>query len=244
MEVSSEMIEAIVFDFNGVIIDDEPIHARLISELAEREGLPIPGGDPVEAFLGLRDEECFARMLHEAGREAADDEIERLVSVKDARYLEVIKKTGIPIFEGVADFISAASKKWPLAVASGALTDEIKYVLKAEGLSEYFSVVVGANETANGKPAPDIYLLALNKLNRLLNTSIEASHCVAIEDSNAGMASARAAGMIVVGLCTSLPVEKIDDADLILPDLNKLTPETLTQHLAGLGSLTNAEAKG
>lgn len=227
MEISSKMIGAIIFDFNGVIIDDEPIHARLLTEIAAREGLTIPGGDPLEAFLGIRDEVCFERMLHDKGDSFDRVEIDRLTKLKDELYIAELTEKGIPLFSGITEFIEQAADRWPLAIASGALTEEICFVLQENNLDRFFKGIAGGDLAVEGKPAPDIYLAALDKLNAELDRPIGVGECLAIEDSPAGIASAHAAGMKVLALATSLDRQKLTAADAILERLDGVTVEDL-----------------
>jgi beta-phosphoglucomutase len=220
------MIRALILYFNGVIIDDEPIHVRLLSQMAAAHGLIVPGGDPGAVFLGRRDEECFAEMLAAAGRPAGPEEIARLCSEKDGLYLSEIAALGIPFFAGIGDFVESVAARWPLAIASGAAVNEIEYVLTVGGLAERFAAIAGGNEPARGKPAPDVYLLALAKLNRKLGLSIPPEACLAIEDSPVGLQSARAAGMLTLGVANTLTAGALA-ADVVVGALAGLTADSI-----------------
>jgi HAD superfamily hydrolase (TIGR01509 family) len=229
MEIPAAMIGAIIFDFNGVIIDDEPLHARLLTEIANQHGLTIPGGDPLAAFLGIRDEICFERMLRDKGDPFDKEDIARLTAFKDERYIKELTENGIPLFQGIESFIERVAEKWPLAIASGALSEEIRFVLRENNLDRYFRAIAGGDLKIKGKPAPDVYLAALELMNEQLARPVAAADCLAIEDSPVGITSARSAGMRVLALSTSVGGENLSEADAVLEHLNGVTVQDLVE---------------
>jgi HAD superfamily hydrolase (TIGR01509 family) len=211
------MLKAIVLDFNGVIADDEPVHCRLLREIIAPYGLHISEKDYYERFIVFRDEQAIQNALKEAGRDPSREEISRLVSEKQRRYMtEAVSE--IRVFPGVHEFIVSAAGVCPLAIASAAARHEIEAVLSHLGLSAYISHVVAAEDVARGKPAPDVYLAAIQRL-RTTVSGIEPSQTIAIEDTPGGVASARGAGLRVAAVLNSVSEEALSEADIVLEGL-------------------------
>lgn len=208
-----------MLDFNGVIVDDERVHCRLLGKVMAPFGLRITETDYFERYIVFRDEEAVSRALEEAGNEPSPETVARLVAQKRRLYLaEGLSE--IRVFPGVHDFIATAAASYRLAIASAAARQEIEAVLAHLNLSSYVSCVIAAEDVRDGKPAPDVYIEAITRL-RLLFTEIgglEPDEAVAIEDTPGGIASARAAGLHVAAVLNSFEESALKDADLILLD--------------------------
>lgn len=208
------MLKAIVLDFNGVIVDDEPVHCRLLREVMAPYGLHISEQDYYERYIVFRDEDAILRALTEAGKEPSGEEVDRLVAEKRRRYItEALSE--IRIFPGVHDFISSAAASYRLAIASAAARQEIEAVLNHLGLSAYISCVVAAEDVKNGKPAPDVYLEAIRRLQAMVG-DLGPSNAIAIEDTPGGVSSARAAGLRVAAVLNSFQQDALGGADIVL----------------------------
>lgn len=211
------MLKAIVLDFNGVIVDDEPVHCRLLGEVMAPFGLRITEKDYYERYIVFRDEEAVSRALEEAGEEPSSEAVAQLVAQKRRLYLTQ-GLSEIRVFPGVQDFIVAAAASYRLAIASAAARQEIEAVLAHLNLSSYVSCVIAAEDVKNGKPAPDVYIEAISGLNDLFEgvSGLKPHEAVAIEDTPGGIASARAAGLRVAAVLNSFEESALKDADVIL----------------------------
>ena len=129
--------------------------------------------------------------------------------------------SGGVLFPGASDCVKMCAARVPLAVASGALEPEIELVLESAGLREYFQAIASASDGVRGKPAPDLYLLAIAKL-REVNV-VEAASCIAIEDSHWGLQAAKRAGLRCVAVTHTYPATELSGADLIVDRLGDLT---------------------
>jgi beta-phosphoglucomutase len=130
----------------------------------------------------------------------------------------------------------AVSQKYPLAMASGALKDEVLMMIETAGIRHYFDAVVAAEDVTNGKPAPDAYLKALAELNKVhAGKNIQPGECLVVEDSKHGLQSARAAGMKSVAVCTSYPPEELQEADLVVPVLTAVRVSVIESLFGGNG---------
>jgi beta-phosphoglucomutase len=216
-------ITAIVFDFDGVLADSEMLHLRVYRELLEPSGVTISTEQYCERYLGSDDEGVFEQVAIDYGLLLGDEEIELLIAEK-ARRFEALVSSGEVLYPTAAACVRRLGAVWPLAIASGARRSEIELMLRGAGLSDAFAFIVAAGETDRGKPAPDPYVRAAE-----LHGVMPAA-CVAIEDSHAGLESARTAGMRTIGIATTYPRETLT-ADAVIDSLDEVTPD----FIRGLG---------
>ncbi len=222
-------IRAIVFDFDGVIANSEPLHFRAYRDVLAQAGVALAEKDYYARYLGYDDVGAFAQIARDRSIAWTREQIARLVRQK-AMLMEELEASQSVLFPGAADAIRRVAAVWPLAIASGALRPEIERVLQHEDLARYFVAVVGAEDTAASKPAPDPYLRAVELLSRETRTVLQAAQCVAVEDSRWGLESAKAAGLRTVAVTHTYGAESLDDvAEYVLPNLGSLTPEFLHQ---------------
>jgi HAD superfamily hydrolase (TIGR01509 family) len=218
-------LQAIVFDFDGVIANSEPLHLRAFQHtLADRQ-ITLTTEEYFSRYLGYDDVEAFRHVAIDRGIALSDDEIVGLVERK-GEYMQRLLSAGEVLFAGAADFIRQAAARMPVAIASGAQRHEIEEILEATGLREHFAIIVAAGETVRGKPSPDPYARAFQLLQRS-NASLVQHRCVAIEDSRWGLVSARDAGLRCVGVMNSYPASELPGAELVVEGLNTLTLEML-----------------
>lgn len=201
-------LKAILFDFNGVIINDEPLHEKLIEQLLIEENLRLKPGEFSALCLGRSDRACLSDLLMRRGRVVTEAYLTELIQRKSRDYqqkLETIEK--LPIYPGLTDLIfKIRSAQLPIGVVSGAMRAEIELVLTRLSLMEYFSVIVAGDEISTSKPDPTGYLLAVERLNQLdPQLDLHPQNCLAIEDTFAGIAAAKQAGMQVVGVANTYP---------------------------------------
>jgi HAD superfamily hydrolase (TIGR01509 family) len=201
-------LKAVLFDFNGVIIKDEAIHQQLIEEILIEENLRPSPQEYREICLGRSDRVCITELLKRRGRFVSESYLNQLVIRKAGAYqrqLETLPK--LPIYPGLEDLIfKIRVAQLPMGVVSGALRCEVELVLNRAGLAQHFSVIVAGDDIKVSKPEPDGYLLAVERLNQQYpNLKAQASECLAIEDTPAGIQSAKRAGMQVVGVANTYP---------------------------------------
>ena len=212
------MIRAIVFDFDGVLADSEPLHLRVYQQLLEPQGIHLDQATYSERYLGYDDEGVFQQIAVDYKLLLGDEEIEMLIAEK-ARRFEALVSGGNVLYPGAAACVRRLGAAWPLGIASGALRAEIELMLRGAGLLEAFRFIVSSGETEHTKPAPDPYLRAAE-----LHT-IPAGACVAIEDSHWGLQSARAAGMRTIAITHTYPRASLTEADTVVDSLDEITVE-------------------
>jgi HAD superfamily hydrolase (TIGR01509 family) len=217
------MLGAIIFDFNGIIADDEPLHLEMFQKVLAEQGIPLFREEYYRSFLGMDDRDCFKAVLAARKRPADDKLVDQLIAKKADCYAQAIRERLI-IFPGVKELITTAAAKYPLAIASGALRHEIEGILDAINLRAAFSVIVSAEEVRHGKPAPDCFITALERLNRRPGVAgpIGADSCLVIEDSPWGVTAAHAAGMKCLAVTNSYPAESLTEADHVVSTLECL----------------------
>jgi beta-phosphoglucomutase len=222
-------LRAIVFDFDGVIANSEPLHLRAYQDVLASEGLVLDEADYYARYLGYDDVRAFKAFGADRGRVWTSTELERLI-VRKARRLEVLERDTSILFPGAADAIRRSSQAFPIAIASGALGAEIRRVLDREQLAGCFTAIVAAEDTALSKPAPDPYLRAVALLAAAVGSDLAADECVALEDSHWGLRSARAAGLHAVGVAQTYDKSRLVDAELVIDTIKDLN----LHDLAGL----------
>jgi beta-phosphoglucomutase len=205
------MIQAIFFDFNGVIIDDEPLQMAVYQEVLREHGIEITEADYYGA-LG-QDDEGFVRVAFERAKKSLTDELlKKVLEDKGVRHRKLIADE-LPLFPGVVTFLKATSRHYSLGLVSMATRDEIGYVLDRARLRSLFSVIVTTEDVNVTKPAPDCYLSALAKLNEKRQTErllpLLARECLAIEDSPPGIEAGRTAGMHTLGITNTVSEQQL-----------------------------------
>jgi beta-phosphoglucomutase len=214
------VISAIVFDFDGVLADSEPLHLRAYQEVVEAMGSALPREEYYARYLGYDDVGVFRTLSDDRGWALTDGQIAELIAEKTRTLAQIVAQTDV-LYPGAADCLARLSTIWPLGIASGALKHEIKDILGRRSLDGYFRFIVAAGDTPVSKPAPDPYALA-SRLH-----GVKAESCVAIEDSRWGIESAKAAGLWCIGITHTFPVAELLRADTIVSSLDELTPELI-----------------
>jgi len=221
-------LQAIVFDFDGVIADSERLHLRSYQEILAPEGVTISTEAYLQKYLGYDDVGVFKAVGRDYNLPMDDGRVRELIGKKGERY-ESLAAAGEMLFPGVAAFIrGAVAAEVPIAIASGAMTHEIEEVLERAGLRALFPVIVGADQTQRSKPHPDPYQTAFARLRAHSGRDLVDYRSVAIEDSKWGLVSARAAGLRCVAVTNTYAAAELrEDAELVVDGLNALTLDAL-----------------
>jgi beta-phosphoglucomutase-like phosphatase (HAD superfamily) len=232
-------IRAVIFDFNGVLVDDESVHFALFREVLAQERVIITERDYHERYLGYDDRGCFEAALADAGQSARRELVDRLIAQKACRYVEVAAQ-GLRFFPHAAETLTTIAARWPVAICSGALRPEIEYALGRMGRLGQIIAIISAEDTPKGKPDPEGYRLAWTALSTHMDKNrhdlssaqqkttirLEPFQCLVIEDSLAGIVSAKQAGMQAVGVPNTYTADQLREAgaDDVIERLDSLTP--------------------
>jgi beta-phosphoglucomutase len=229
-------MDAMIFDFDGVIVDSEPVHLECFQRALAEVGVPLAREDYYSKYLGYDDHDCFAAALRDAGKEAPEALIADLTRSK-SRLVRATYARGVAALPGAVELIRAASAAGvPLAVCSGALREEIAQAAGAIGVLECFSAIVAARDVAHGKPDPEGYKLAMDRLRSAAGDApasgarrpIRAGASVVIEDSPAGVEAAKSAGLKVLAVTNSYGPTALSRADRVVDSLANMTLHELS----------------
>ncbi len=230
------VIRAILFDFNGVLVDDEPIHLEMFQKVLAEEGITLTADDYYRDYLGFDDRGCFAAVLQKSGAAPTVPRLMRLIARKSSYYQERVRQSGYPFFPGAVSLVEElADSGRMLGIVSGALSEEVESALRQAGLRERFKVLVTAEDVTEGKPDPEGYRRALDGLNSLPPLPERLFHpheVLAIEDSPAGLAAAAETGLTTLAVAQTYPAKSLRMADAVAERLDGLTVRGLEQLLA------------
>ena len=222
-------MDALIFDFDGVVVDSEPIHLAGFQRVLEGIGIAMTEEEYYRLYLGYDDRDCLRVASRNAGRELDEQAIARLTAEKTALVQRMLAESIQPLPGAVELIRSATEAGVPLAICSGALREEIELASQTIGVLDYFRAIVPAEDVSQGKPNPEGYLKARGQLADLTGQDIRASRCVVVEDSPAGIEAAKAAGMNVLAVTNSYGPEQLTAADRIVDSLLDVTCRSLEE---------------
>lgn len=213
------MLSAVIFDFDGIIVDTEPLHYKAFQEVLVPRGLGYSWEVYLADYIGFDDRDALREAFRRGGRALSGEELRALIAEKAAAFQRTIAH-GVEPYHGVPGMIRALAGAVPLGLCSGALRCDIDPILATLGLADSFDVFVTADEVAASKPDPESYTLAVARLQSAYpDLGISASGCLAIEDTPAGIAAATGAGLKVLAVTNSYPAEKLAGAACIVDSL-------------------------
>lgn len=212
------MIEAIIFDMDGVLVDSEEIHHR--TEINMLKGLGVDlSPEEHSQFVGRTDSYMWSALKK---RYDLKESVERLIYLARERFVDNISGNARSI-SGAVDLVKGLHGRLKLAVASSSCMDQVRMIIEEIGIKPYFETLVSGECITNSKPAPDIFLEAAKRL------GVDPKNCVVIEDAVNGIAAARSAGMKCIGLTTSFSREKLSYAHLVVDNLNELNYDRIRE---------------
>ena len=215
----------VIFDFDGVIADTEPLHLRAYQDALANTSFALEKKAYYARYLGYDDVGVFTALASDHGVALDPDQIRQLIDQKGRRFDAIVRKEQV-LFPGAADCIERLAAVAPLGIASGAFHDEIEAILSRANLRRHFKAIVAADDVAKSKPAPDSYLRVIELVGSNQGRS-PAPAFVAIEDSGWGITAARAAGLVCVAVTHTYPAEELREAELIVPDLAAIRADLL-----------------
>ena len=226
------MLRGILFDFNGVLIDDEPLHFELFREVLAEEGVALTEETYYREYVGFDDVSAFRYALPDADEAS----VARLGARKATYYRERIRSERYPFFSGAVELVrQAAERDLVLGIVSGALRSEIEPALRQEGIEDLFKVVVAAEDVTEAKPHPDGYQRGVRELNTQPPLPARLFHpheVLAIEDTLAGLEAARDAGLATLGVAHTHSEDDLGLADATAPSLDRVVLDDLLDRFA------------
>lgn len=225
------MIKAILFDFNGVIINDEPLHLQAYTEVLKNENIEMTEED-YYSCLGMDDKAYIETAFGRAKKECDSAKISEVMDAKTKRWLELVEEN-VPLFGGVENFIKKSEKDFALGIVSMARREEIEHILEKTGLSDSFSVIVSAEDISKHKPDPECYQKGFSLIDswrmRAGGSPMTRSDCLVIEDAPQGITAGKNAGLKTLGVTNTVAEESLREAgaDSVTHSLYDWMPDTI-----------------
>ena len=229
------MLRTIIFDFDGIIVDSEPIIMKLTQEMAAQLGWNVSEEEYYRDYLALDDRSIVEHLFTSHGQPVNRQRCDELVNWKSRVYGKIIED-GLPTLPGAVDFVRRAAQTFPLAIASGSVRSEIEHLLGTLELRDQFRIIATADDCQRSKPDPEVYLIALDRLKALpefQNSPLHAAECLAIEDAPGGIDAAHAAGIKCMGLAHSRNTENLAHADWVFHGFEEVNLEAIAGEFNG-----------
>ncbi|MBA4184999.1 MAG: HAD family phosphatase [Acidobacteria bacterium] len=225
------MIKAILLDFNGVIIDDEPLQMQTYQEILKGEDIDLTEEDYYSS-MGMDDKTFIESAYRRAEKDFTDDRVSEILEAKTAKWREIVEKE-IPLFGGVENFVKKMDKEFALGIVSMAGREEIEYVLEKTGMRESFSVILSAEDITNCKPNHECYHKGFNLIDawrtRAGSNPIVHGDCLVIEDSPQGIMAGKKAGLKTLGVTNTVSADELRKAgaDWVTKNLDDWMPDSI-----------------
>ena len=215
--------EAVLFDFDGILVDTEPMHHRAFTEVLDPLGMGFPWKEYVEIYMGFDDRDAFREAFRAKGIDLDEANLAKLVAAKSEAFLRGLRD-GVTAYPGAFSLIeSLRAAGRPLALCSGALRSDIDPILAQLGVARCFDVIVSADDVRRSKPDPESYALAFARLSERHATVLTVpGRSVAVEDTPAGIRSAKGAGLRVLAVTNSYGAGELAEADWIVESLESV----------------------
>ena len=212
-------MRAVVFDFDGVLVNSEPLHFRSLRQALQGAGIAITEEEYLREYVAYDDRGSIRIALERHGQDAGGGRVSALAAAKAEAFERLMGE--IPFYPGARELVRALAAEMPVAIASGARREEIERILRAGGLRDAFVAVVGADDVERTKPHPEPYLRAYEQIAPRAG-GLQPGECLAFEDTIPGIAAARAAGMKVIGVAQTYPAAKLTLAHQVVSALEGL----------------------
>lgn len=212
------MLSAVIFDFDGIIVDSEPMHFRAFNEILNPLDMEISWEDYCEIYIGFDDRDAFREAFKRNRKKTCTRDIKHLIEQKAEVFQKYIKNGEATPLPGAVELIKSIPVRLPIALCSGALREDILPIIGTLGIENAFSKIITAEDTPKSKPHPAPYKLAIEKLE-----IDDPATAVAIEDTPAGIMSAKGAGLKVLAVTNSYDRDYLMEADAITDSLENIT---------------------
>lgn len=225
------MIKAILMDFNGVIINDEPIQMKAFQEIFKADKVDLTEED-YYSCMGMNDEIFIKEIFGQAKKKISDEKVDEFSAAKTAKWREIVDEE-LPIFDGVENFVKIMARDFALGVVSMAKREEIEYVLHKADLRKHFAIIISAEDVATWKPNPECYLKGFNDIDsyRIKQAHLPMIHgeTLVIEDAPQGIEAGKRAGMKTLGLTSAVSADKLREAgaDAVSNNLKDWMPDSI-----------------
>jgi beta-phosphoglucomutase len=212
---------AVLFDFDGVIVNSEPLHFFAFSEILKPEHVDLTEEEYYNELIGFDDRGAFRHLFAKRNRPLEPKMLLALMTRKSQVMMDFIRRRQFHALPGVEEFVRTLWRRMPLAICSGGLREEIEAMLEAIALRDCFSVIVAAEDVEVGKPDPSGYLLATRQLSEKLKLPrpLKQQDCLVIEDAPTVIRSVKSVGFPTLAVATSYPEAKLSEANWVTKSL-------------------------
>jgi beta-phosphoglucomutase len=216
--MSAHWPAAVLFDFDGVIVNSEPLHFFAFTQVLGAEKIELSETEYYQELIGFDDRGALRYIYEKHGLPLDPPTLLRLMTRKSQVMMELIQNRKYHALAGVEAFVRGLWRHYPLAICSGALREEVEAMLEGVSLRDCFGVIVAAEDVQVGKPDPSGYLLCAREVARTIGKPLRPVDCLIVEDAPSVIKSVRAAGFATLGVATSHPIEKLG-ADWVVKTL-------------------------
>ncbi len=223
--------QALLFDFDGVIVDSEPLHLLAFQEVLKAEHIDLSEDEYYDELIGFDDKGAFKHVFEKRGRPLDPKTFLRVMTYKKEAMMLQIHSRKYQALPGVEEFVRGVWRHYPLAICSGALREEIETMLEGVSLRDCFSVIVSAEDVTKGKPDPEGYLLSAQMVADKIKKGLQPGDCLVIEDAPLVAKSVRTVGFPVLGVATTHSLDKFEDANWSVKSLH---PDEVQKVLPGI----------
>ncbi|MGD0462975.1 MAG: HAD family phosphatase [Tepidisphaeraceae bacterium] len=222
---------AVLLDFDGVIVNSEPLHFYAFHQILKAEGIELSEEEYYRELIGFDDRGAFRHLFDDRKIPLEPKKLLYLMTRKSEVVMELIEDRKYHSLPGVEEFVRGLWRHYPLAICSGALREEIEAMLEGVALRDCFGVIVAAQDVTAGKPDPQGYLLCAKLISRNLKTPLKPSDCLVVEDAPNVIKAAKAAGFPTLGVATSHAMDRLAIADW---RVSTLRPDEVARQIPGL----------
>jgi len=223
------MLEAVIFDFDGVVVDSEPIHMDCFRQVVQPYGVTFTDQEYCQRYLSYCDRDAFAQMVRDYDLDADAVDIDELVATKTKLVQHALADSAEPLPGAIELMRAARDDGLGLAICSAALRREVELPLERAGAMDLVQLIVAAEDVHVHKPDPTGYIETRLRLGRVLGRELPAGHCVAIEDSPGGVAAAKAAGLATLAVTNTVAADQLAAADRVVDSLARVTVAQLAE---------------
>jgi len=224
-------LRAVLLDFDGVIVNSEPLHYLAFHEVLKHENIELSEQEYYREMIGFDDQGAFQHIYKMRGLQLEPKVMLRLLTRKSEAMMEMIQARRYAALPGAAEFVRSLWRDYPLGICSGALREEIEVMLEGVSLRDCFREIVSAEDVTVGKPDPQGYLLLMRQLSEKLGRELKPAECLIVEDAPSVIHRVKKAGFVTLAVASTVPLEKLGEATWVVQTLE---PREVKKKVPGL----------
>jgi beta-phosphoglucomutase len=211
---------AVLFDFDGVIVNSEPLHYLAFHEVLAAEKIDLSEAEYYQEMIGFDDRGAFKHIFEHRGRELDPKTFLRVMTRKSEVMMDLIRRRRLEALPGAEEFVRSLWRHCPLGICSGALREEIEAMLEGVSLRDCFTSIIAAEDVEVGKPDPRGYVKGMKELAAKTKRELKPGDCLVVEDAPKVIARVKREGFATLGVATTTSLEKLAEADYAVASLH------------------------